>query len=184
LTQPPDDATLARLPHAHNAWIAGYRGYMELEKLAGEISAITSSSKYSTYSRLLSLRASAFNKDNPWGPDSHNSGQSFSVARNFVHMTPELGQYLRDNALNKVSTAFNEYEDVASYWFVTRFEATYNEQVMHHLYDYAGMFAAKALILGATREDLARFLDVPAFARGDLFYIQNLVYTLRAPGTT
>ncbi len=45
---------------------------------------------------------------------------------------------------------------------------------MQHLYDYAAMSAAKAYIFNATREDLAKTLDVPAFARGDLFYIQKL----------
>ena len=34
LTAPPADSVLAEYPHAHNAWIAGYRGYMELEKLS------------------------------------------------------------------------------------------------------------------------------------------------------
>ena len=51
---------------------------------------------------------------------------------------------------------------------------------MHHLYDYAAMSSAKAYIFNAMREDLAKTLDVPAFARGDLFYIQNLVNTLKA----
>ena len=96
-------------------------------------------------------------------------------------MTPELGQYLHDNALNKVVAALDEYRKVAPYWFVTHFEATYNEQVTHPLHDYNALFAALALIDGAPREELARYLDVPAFARGDLFYILNLVYTLDAP---
>jgi hypothetical protein len=96
-------------------------------------------------------------------------------------MTPELGQYLHDNALVKVSAAITEYRKIAPYWFVTNFEATYNEQVTHPLHDYNALFSALALIDGASREELARYLDVPAFARGDLFYILNLVYTLDAP---
>ena len=97
-----------------------------------------------------------------------------------MFMTPELGDYLRANALAKVQTAYNEYKDVAPYWFVTRFEAAYNENVMQPLYDYQALFAAKALIFKHSRQDLARYLDVPAFARGDLFYIQNLIYTIEA----
>lgn len=178
LWSPPSDATLALYPFAHNAYIAGYWGYLELQKLAGYPE---DSAKRATLDRLLALRASAFNKDNPWGPDAHNYGQCFSVARNFVNMTPELADYLRANALTKVQAAINEYESVAPYWFVTRFEATCMEDTMHHLYDYAGLFAAHALILRDNRETLAQYLDVPAFPRGDLFYIQNLIYTLNAP---
>lgn len=177
LWTPPSDTTLAKYPFVHNAYIAGYWGYLELEKLAGYSE---EADKRATLNRLLALRASSFNKDNPWGPDAHNYGQCFSVARNFVNLTPELANYLRTNALSKVQTAFNEYAGVAPYWFVTRFEATCLEDVMHHLYDYNGMFAAKALIFNAPRNELARYLDVPAFARGDLFYIQNLIYTIEA----
>lgn len=177
LWSPPSDATLALYPFVHNAYIAGYWGYLELQKLAGYPE---DSSKRATLNRLLALRASNFNKDNPWGPDAHNYGQCFSVARNFVNLTPELGDYLRANALNKVQTALSEYERIAPYWFVTRFEATCMEDTMHHLYDYAGLFAARALIMNDSREELAQYLDVPGFARGDLFYIQNLIYTIEA----
>ncbi len=177
LWTPPSDSILAEYPFAHNAWIAGYTGYLELQKLAGYAE---DSSKRATLNRLLSLRASNFTKDNPWGPDAHNDGQFLSVARNFLFMTPELGSYLRTNALSKVQAAFNEYKNIAPYWFVTKFEATYNEGVMQPLYDYNALFAAKAMIFNNSREELARYLDVPAFARGDLFYIQNLIYTIEA----
>ena len=177
LWTPPSDAILAKYPFAHNAYIAGYWGYLELEKLAGYPE---EADKRAALNRLLALRASNFNKDNPWGPDAQNYNQSFSVARNFVNLTLELADYLRVNAASKVQTTFDEYATIAPYWFVTRFEATYREGVMHHLYDYSGMFAAKALIFNAQREELARYLDVPAFVRGDLFYIQNLIYTIEA----
>ena len=177
LWTPPSDAILAEYPFAHNAWIAGYTGYLELQKLAGYPE---DSAKRATLNRLLSLRASAFAKDNPRGPDAHNDSQILSVARNFMFMTPELGAYLRANALAKVQAAFNEYQVTAPYWFVTRFEASYNENVMQPLYDYQALFAAKALIFQHSQQDLARYLDVPAFARGDLFYIQNLIYTIEA----
>ena len=48
-------------------------------------------------------------------------------------------------------------------------------------YDVNTMFQAKALILGETREALTEYLDVPAYDRGDLFYIQNLVAAIEAP---
>jgi outer membrane protein assembly factor BamB len=183
LTSPPDDATLIAFPFAHNSWVAGYRGYMELEKLAGNISDISQSTRYSEYQRLLNLRATSFSKDNPWGgphPNSVNFGQSLAVARNFMFLTPELAQYLHDNALSKVQSATNEYETVAPYWFVSKFEATYLEGGMQPLYDYNALFQAKALILKESPGQLVKFLDVPAFARGDLFYIQNLVTVIEA----
>jgi hypothetical protein len=177
LWTPPSDAILAEYPFAHNAWIAGYSGYLKLQQLAGYPEDATTRA---TLNRLLSLRASAFAKDNPRGPDAQYDGQILSVARNFMYMTPELGDYLRANALAKVQTAYDEYSEVAPYWFVTRYEAAYNENVMQPLYDYQALFAAKALIFKHSRQDLARYLDVPAFARGDLFYIQNLIYTIEA----
>jgi hypothetical protein len=42
------------------------------------------------------------------------------------------------------------------------------------------MFQAKAYILKETREELTKYLDVPAFERGDLCYIQNLIAAVEA----
>lgn len=178
MQNPPSDTILAQFPFAHNAWIAGLWGYLQLQQLAGYA---PDSAKQATLNRLLALRVSAFNKDNPWGPDSHNWGQALAVARNFIYMTPELGQYLHDHALTEVQTAFDSYVRDAPYWFVTNFEATYNEITLEHLYDYNALFSVKSMIFHNSREELARYLDVPGFARGDLFYIQNLVDTLEAP---
>jgi uncharacterized repeat protein (TIGR01451 family) len=181
LWTPPSDAVLAEYPFAHNAWIAGLYGYLQLQQLAGYP---PDAATQSTLNRLMALRVSAFNKDNPYGPDSHNWGQTLAVARNFIFLTPELGQYLRDHALGQVQTAYDEYTHDAPYWFVTNYEATYNEITLQHLYDYNALFAVKATILDSPREELARYLDVPAFARGDLFYIQNLILALEAPTAT
>ncbi|MDD3826522.1 MAG: PQQ-binding-like beta-propeller repeat protein [Anaerolineae bacterium] len=178
LSPPPDDATLLALPHAHNAWIAGLWGYLELERLAGYPE---SQARRAQLERLLALRASDFEKDVWWGgPDSHDWQQALAVARNWMYLTPELGAYLRDRAWADVSEAFAEYEAIAPYWFVNWFEASYNENVIQPLYDVQGMFSAKAFVFAEPRDRLAAYLDVPAFARGDLFYIQNLVATIEA----
>jgi hypothetical protein len=42
------------------------------------------------------------------------------------------------------------------------------------------MFQAKAWILKEPRDELVKYLDVPGFPRGDLFYIQNLVAAIEA----
>lgn len=186
---PPDDSVYTTYPFVLNAWIAGYRGYMELEKMNNVISDISQSTRYSNYIRLLQLRVSTFSKDNAWGGPGYGGGETWdykqatSVSRNFIYLTPELADYLRANALTKVTEAMTEYENTAPFWFTTRFEATFAEGVMQNLYDYIGIFSAKALILKQPREELAKYIDVPAFKVGDLFYIQNLVAAIEAPSS-
>ncbi len=174
---PPEDAVFDTFPFALNAWIAGYHGYLEMEKLAGYPE---STDKVAEMNRLLALRANNFEKDNPWGPDSHDWGQVFATSRNFTYLTPELGDYLNTHALSKVEEALNEYIHDAPYWFVTNFEETYNEDIVRHNYDYDGLFKAKAFVLKEPYEELVKYIDVPAFERGDLFYIQNLVTAIEA----
>jgi hypothetical protein len=55
------------------------------------------------------------------------------------------------------------------------------EAMFQPLYDVRGMFGAKAMILKQSRDELVKYLDAPGFARGDLFYIQNLVSAIEAP---
>jgi hypothetical protein len=177
LTAPPSDSVLAAYPFAHNAWIAGYYGYLQLQQLAGYPA---DAAKQAILNHLLQLRVSQFNLNNPWGPDAHNWAQVLSIARNFMYLTPELGQYLHDNALPTMTTAFNIYASDAPYWFVANFEAAYNEITIQPIYDAAALFAAKAFIFKETQGNLVKYLDVPAVARGDLYYIQNLVYSIEA----
>jgi hypothetical protein len=70
---------------------------------------------------------------------------------------------------------------VGPYWFVSRYTASIAESTTQNLYDYPAMFQAKAYLLKETQANLIKYLDVPAFARGDLFYIQNLVAAIEAP---
>jgi len=51
---------------------------------------------------------------------------------------------------------------------------------LQHLYDAHALFQAKALVLKQPRDELDKYLDVPAFARGDLFYLPNLIETIEA----
>ena len=181
LTAPPDQATLLAHPEAHNAWIAGYIGYVELAKLAGNTT--EANSKQAVLNSLLASRAANLPQtiNNPWGPDAHNYGQTLSVARNFMYLTPELADYLAAHTGSATTAAIKLYTSLAPYWFATWFEASYAESTIQPLYDYAALFAAKSMLLNATQGELLNYLDVPAFARGDLFYIQNLVHVLEAP---
>jgi hypothetical protein len=172
-------------PGTLNAWVAGYKGYYELAKLAGYAD---NSSRVvnarNTYNSLLAQRAAGFYKDPPWSDPldslSYPGMNALNVAGNFMWLTRELGQYLRDHILNQVQDAYNQYVYVAPYWFVSNFEATFLEHTMHHNWDSPGLLACKAYIFKESREELAKYLDAPAFLRGDLFYIGNLLTVLEA----
>ena len=180
----PGDDVLAKFPFAHNAFIAGYIGYIELAKLAGDTA--EAANRQTTLNSLLVKRAANFNKDTPYTATNSNTQpelycRSLSVSRNFIYLVPELGDYLHANALAKVQTAVTEYNSVAPYWFVSWFEDSVGEAVFQPLYDVRSIFAAKAMVLQQSRADLVKYLDAPGFARGDLFYIQNLISAIGAP---
>jgi outer membrane protein assembly factor BamB len=176
---PPNDV-LIEMPHVHNAFIAGYRGYLELQILA---EGAESASIRNQLDSLLELRVSTFSKD---APDSYFEGnkkvycRNFNSARNFMFLVPELAEYLRTNALDKVEDALREYDKVSPLWFLSRSETALAEGTLNQLYDYNSIFQAKGLIMKDTREELSKYLDIPAFPVGDLFYIQNLVTLLEA----
>ncbi|HMR67455.1 MAG TPA: PQQ-like beta-propeller repeat protein [Anaerolineae bacterium] len=184
-TTPPGPATLEEYTWVHNGFIAGYLGFLKLQELAGQAQqdAELRATVETQLNALLALRAKDFNKDNPWsGPEAFDNGQiinkSFSVARNFMYLTPELAQYLRQHALDQVTEAVDEYNWTAPYWVAVRYEASFSEFASDHLYTHNSMFQAKAYILQESRAQLLKYLDVPAFKVGDLFYIQNLVAIL------
>ncbi len=185
LEAPPADAALLEKPYWLNQYVAGYHGYLALQTLAGypedqEIRA--------TYEELLRLRIDGFDKDSPfpaigsgaenWEMAYHNS---LAVARNFMFLTPELGQILGDQIQQEVREAVDEYSYVAPYWFVSKFDNSYGEGSLQHLYDYPALFQAKAYALNQPFQELSKWLDAPAFPIGDLFYIQNLAAALASP---
>ncbi|MCP5097660.1 MAG: PQQ-binding-like beta-propeller repeat protein [Chloroflexi bacterium] len=179
----PSNDVLAEMPFVHNAYIAGYIGYINLAQLAG--SGENLSGKQATLNSLLSLRASTFSKDAPAKFYENGSVQYYycralNVSRNFMFLTPELAAYLRTNAYGKVNAALNEYQDVAPLWYVTKPEVAFGEGVRQHLYDVNGIFQAKAMILQEPHSELGQYVDVPAFEVGDLFYILNLVSGMEA----
>lgn len=175
------DANLITYPYILNQYIAGYRGYIELEKLAGYTTDIAQSAQYAEYSRLLNLRINNFSKDAPSWPGL-NYNNNLSVARNFMFMVPELADALRASKLTQVQQALNEYQTIEPYWFVSRYDRTFNEGVFQPLYDNPALFQARAYILKLPYTELVKYLDVPAFEKGDLFYIQNLVALLQSSG--
>lgn len=183
----PSEATNSYLferPFEHNAYIAGYIGFLRLQELAGMSSQDSQlrTQVNNELNRLLQLRATNFSKDTPYTGDSKTYHlRTLNISRNFIFLVPELGDYLNQHALGKVQTAVQEYNQIAPYWFVSRYNAVVNEGVRQNLYDVNALFLAKAYILRESRLELTKYLDAPAFERGDLLYIQNLIAAIEAP---
>lgn len=185
--QPPIDEYFDQQPYELNAWIAGYIGFLELQELANmdQTDGQLRSQVSAELDHLLQLRVNTFSKDSYWdsaGDQYHK--KHLDIARNFMFIVPELGEYMRQNILSEVLEAVDEYEAVAPYWFVSRYESVIGEGVMSNLYNYNALFSAMALILDYDQTTLARYLDVPSFARGDLYYIQNLILAIESQETS
>lgn len=179
----PSDSYLRAFPHVHNAYIAGYVGYVELARMAGRPHA----SQEKELSRLLQLRAQTFRWDVQTDTGNRQSDQYFYTlitAWNFMFLVPELADYLRQHALSKVQDAIERYTRMAPYWMVGHNEEVQHENGITPLHQTHALFQAKAQILHASRDQLAGLLDTPLVPAGDLFYIQNLIATLEAPTTS
>lgn len=181
----PSDDELAALPFVHNAYVAGLAGIVGLAELAGQPDAAAKAD----LDRLLALRAAKFTKDRPALDKKYDGvfnvgggiAVPLTVSRNFMFLVPELATYLRANALDKVKEACRHYNDeVLPYWFVAKAEQGDGENTFSVLFDYHAMFQAKAMILKEPYAELVKHLDVPAFWRGDLYYIDNLCAALEA----
>ena len=181
LEAPLSDNTFIEKPYWLNLYISGYEGYLELQKLAGYPQ---DQNKLSSYQHLLDLRVNNFSKDTPFLPIGSATDNPYlntlAVARNFMFLTPELSDYLNQHIYSQVQTAIDEYNYVAPYWFVSKFDDSYGEGTFQHLYDLPALFQAKAWILKQPYNELVKWLDIPAFYQGDLFFIQNLVAALNA----
>ncbi len=183
---PPPDSWLIARPYFINQYAAGYYGYLQLKQLAG-LGGDSTVQNY--YNHMLSLRINNFSKDTVgWGAVDLGAinFRNLSVARNFMFMTPEIAEYMSQNIKSQVQTAVDEYQYVGPYWFVNAFDSAMREGTVSYLYNSPALFQAKALILKQPYNEVVKYLDVPAFEKGDLFYIQNLVAALEAPsdGTT
>lgn len=179
----PSDSYLQAFPHVHNAYIAGYVGYVELAKMAGRPYA----SQEKELNRLLQLRVRTFRWDVQTDTGSPQSDQYFYTlitAWNFMYLVPELADYLHQNALSKVQDAIDRCTHMAPYWMVGHNEEVQHENGITPLHQTHALFQAKAQILQASRDELAGFLDTPLVPAGDLFYIQNLIATLEASATS
>lgn len=175
--------TFADDPFIHNAIITGHHGFLKLQELAGMTvtDATLRVTTQTELTRLLALRSLNFTKDSPWAARGNHYRRALDLARNFMYLSPELAEYMQANLLAQVADALAEYDYVAPYWFVGKYDAIFAEYSTQNLYTLPALFQAKAMILDQPRSQLYKYLDVPAFERGDLFYIQNLIATIQAP---
>lgn len=166
---------------AHNGYITGFIGFIKLYNLAVSQGMLPISNsvpgrnytidQYKTErDRLLDYRVNNFTIDTkyPMGTMQERA-RIFNASVNFMNMVPELTEYLNNHMQTKVQNTMDFYSRVEPYWSVARFDNTYDEGVVHILYDYHALFQAKAQILGDSYEDLVKYLDVPASERGIRF---------------
>jgi hypothetical protein len=98
----------------------------------------------------------------------------------YLNLVPELGRFLAAYANREAAASVASYEARTPYWFVAWAEEYTEEGTFQPLLDVPNLFQAKALILREPYEELVKYLDVPAFDRGDLYYIDNLCAALEA----
>lgn len=189
LPTPPANAELLKNPYKLNEYIAGYWGYLELQKLA---TGTETASIRTTLNNLIALRTNNFTNQSAYADiweskDVHSTiCNQLNIASNFLYLVPELAEVLRTKNLSQVQSAITEDEFNAPFWFVGFTHNGVGESTLTPLYDVNAVFQAKALILRTPASELEKYLDVSAFKVGDLYYILNLTTVLdfSSPGTT
>jgi outer membrane protein assembly factor BamB len=181
LPSPPSNSELLKDPYKLNEYIAGYWGYLELQKLA---TGSESGSVRNTLNNLISLRTNNFTNRSAyadlWESRDGTDPQcnQINIASNFLYLVPELAEILRTNNLSQVQSAIAENEFNGPFWFVAFTHNGIGEATLTPLYDVNAIFQAKALILRTPASELEKYLDVSAFKIGDLYYILNLATVL------
>jgi len=96
-------------------------------------------------------------------------------------IVPELGRFLADHQKAKARAFVDRVAEHMPDWYLAlctaNIGAEYNYLAPEDSYQ---CFLARAWVLGEPPEALARFLDVPWMARGDLYYIHKLSEAVRA----
>jgi outer membrane protein assembly factor BamB len=178
----PSDAYLAGQPHVHNAYIAGYHGYVELAKLAGQPYA----TQQTELDRLKALRLTNWTLTPTPTVGGSTAQRYFHVmihSWNFLYMTPELADFLYTNLPTQMQQAFTHYTSIAPYWMWALNEETQAENGVMPYQQTHALFQALAQVLNAPQEELTKHLDSAQYPVGDLYYIDNLVAALEAKPT-
>ncbi len=180
----PGKDVLIENPYAINAWLAGYAGLLKLyDAVPDELAPVE---LLDQFDHLKLLRRDSFRFGSPYSATSQifngtsYYGNTMNVASNFVYMTPEVVDDTYRFIKTTVKQTIDEIEEVAPHWFITFAAEGLGENAIVPLWDSYAVFMAKAWVLGNTGPELEKYLDVPGFPRGDLFYIDKLVATIEA----
>ncbi len=177
------DGFLTTFPWRLNNYIAGYIGFLNLQKLAGQdiTDGALRTQVTNELARLESLRATNLspvnNCDTFYGGNPDILCRVLNVGRNFYYLVPELGDYLNKNALSAAQDTITELTYVAPYWMQEGHTSKYLEGVKQDLYDVS-LLLGKAYILKQPYSEVAKYIDAPTFAVGDLLYMNNLIAAL------
>lgn len=121
-----------------------------------------------------------FPRDNITGLSGGHTGGGYSFGIDYFSLVPELAAFLDEYSHAEVQATVDDYAFRAPYWFVAQAQELGGEGVIMPIYDVVGMFQAKAMILGESRSMLEPYLDVPTMKVGDLYYMLNLIATLKS----
>lgn len=177
----PSTSGFADSPYIHNQYLAAYIGLVNFQQMLG----INDQTTINTLNSLKNLRVDLFDKDSPWMSPSVFifAKKQLDPARNFMYMNRDLGLWYRQALLAKVNEAMDEYEYMNPYWFVNFFNSQPGEATFQNLYVTESLFKVKAWIQNASREELLKYFDAPAFEKADLYYVQELVSLIEAPSS-
>jgi hypothetical protein len=185
----PSNLDVVMGPAIYNDYIAGYQGFINLYDLAGtNPDPALRAGVANSLASLLNTRLTNFAKEHPWQGDVDNPGgisinnyaRRYNCTRNFLYMTPALGQAMRNSAqASTILAALGEYQYLCSYWFAARDSNSFQERSAHHIFDSHALFLTKAFVARESQSELSKWLDVP-WMLGDLYYLQNLVAALDA----
>ena len=160
----------------------GYEGFLKLQTLADEeddvVDGYDRSDIQTILSNLKSARVNNWQTDSPY-PRSTGQWRKLNPCRNFMFMCPELGDYFYNNIKTDVEDAWWEYNFVTPYWMMARYNADVQEGTYTVLFHYHAMFQGAAHAVKKSYDELVKYLDVPAFNVGDMFYIDNLVTAIQ-----
>ncbi|MGE3841510.1 MAG: PQQ-binding-like beta-propeller repeat protein [Vicinamibacterales bacterium] len=170
-----DDALRVN-PQVLNAYLAGYLGFLELERTVGRPE---SADVRREYDRLLEIRLDNVSLDLPYQGEQAQHLKNFRMARHFMFLVPEIAKQLRTRRLKEVAELVGRIDQVTPYWFVEGYDATSQEGTHQQLYDVA-TFNAHAMILQTPYAQLVKYLDAPVFQVGDWFYLHNLISAIEA----
>jgi len=113
------------------------------------------------------------------------SGGSRATIPRYRDLTPEIGKALKDYKWQDMVLQ-DEYINVTRPgWFIAWGERFFGGEIYSHLPDFhtTPVFKAKFMIMQESPENLRLYIDTP-WCKGDLYYIQKLVYTINASGDT